>query len=116
MHVNGPINAVTTASGCKRAMIRSRASLSQEIVLIGESYVANHWRVTAGGDTLPRGSAGPATRLDRRASRSHDRVNSPCDSCVTYCGCCSCALLDAAHVTRDAALYCPDFHPIKSPN
>jgi len=32
-------------------MIRSRVTLSQEIVLIGESYVQNLPRVTAGSDT-----------------------------------------------------------------
>src|ERR1044072_9224372 len=102
------MNAVTTASGCERAMIRSRVSLSQEIVLIGESYVAKRLRLTAAGDTLRAALQGVRRSRVRAAIRPHDRVNSPCDSCVTHCGCCSCALLDAAHVTMAAALYCLD--------
>ena len=70
MHDNGPINAVTTASGCKRAMIRSRVSLSQEIVLIGESKSQFFAKLTAGGDSSAPASQGPPVRdAGRQAGR-----------------------------------------------
>lgn len=55
-------------------MIRSRVSLSQEIVLIGESYVPNLWRLTALGDTGGAGGERACSALAVRTSRPHDRV------------------------------------------
>ena len=51
-------------------MIRSRVSLSQEIVLISEMYVAKLRRLTAAGDTSgAAGSGADSTRVGGQAGR-----------------------------------------------